>query len=162
MEDLRLRRPATVRVAGPIGAETTPGCTLVPNHRWAAHDVLVLFGGGVGVSGRALNRVSCLPSFQRIQRCSAPALLLVGAAWLLCLAALLGILAISPSTIKRAPPFLSHHHDLISFCICTPLFSDHRPAVHAARDGRPPRCRRHRRRGPAPQGVCVGGWVGVG
>lgn len=38
-------------MAGPVGAEATAGCELVPAYRWAAqHDALVLCGGGVGIT----------------------------------------------------------------------------------------------------------------
>lgn len=50
LNGLRRRRPTTVRVAGPIGCETTTDCQLLPSPHWAHYEVLVLFGGGVGVS----------------------------------------------------------------------------------------------------------------
>lgn len=50
LKGLRRRRPTTVRVAGPIGCETTADIQLLPTAGWGRHEVLVLFGGGVGLS----------------------------------------------------------------------------------------------------------------
>lgn len=50
LRDLRQRKATTVRVAGPIGAEATTDCNLVPAGAWERHEALVLIGGGVGVS----------------------------------------------------------------------------------------------------------------
>jgi hypothetical protein len=63
LNGLRRRRPTTVRVAGPIGCETTADCQLLPSASWERQEVLVLFGGGVGVSqGRCRYRRAVIAS----------------------------------------------------------------------------------------------------